>query len=1146
MNIKTIRIRACYLALLIPILTFINYAGGEKPRQRAEFGPSKFGRTQVKHGSAEPSAIASALPPGTLDPSFNMDGKVTTDFSSDEVGNAVAIQSDGKIVVAGSGNTSDGYDFAVFRYHANGVADTSFGINGVVTTAMGELGDYAYTIAIQSDGKIVVAGTSDIAGYDYSFALARYNADGSLDSSFGAGGKVITQLPHSGISEIAIQPDGKIVAAGSTWDYSRSELLDFAVARYLPNGSLDTTFGVNGIVETDFAFSYERASSVAIQSDGKIVAGGDICYDDCCFLPSFALVRYNPNGSLDTSFGVGGKVRTSFSEVGSAYANSIVIQPDGRIIAVGSETNYDYGNADLALARYNSDGSLDNSFDSDGLVTTDLGRSESANSIALQGDGRIVLAGETRSYVVGDQSDFVVARYNANGSIDGSFGTNGSVTTSFLNADVASAVAIQADGKIVAAGHGYTEYYVNSDLALARYTANGILDPAFDGDGKSNTSIDTAASNARAVALRQDGYLILAGTTAGGSSTDFAVAIYYNGYLQRKTITKFGTDSANVATSVAVQADGGFVAAGYTDYGSTRDFALVRYTADGSVDSLFGSGGRVETVLPYWSEIHATVIQPDGKIVVAGYVDIGDDFSLPMALARYDSHGSLDATFGDHGIVIVAAASAANAIALQDDGKIVVVGYVPGFNFPNFYSDFAITRLTANGSLDTSFDGDGIATTHFADFAVATAVAVMPDQRIVASGRTQLANASTMEFALAQYNPNGSLDVSFGDSGKVRTPIDESLGATGIGIQRNGKIVVAGYTTGHSGPDFTVLRYRPNGTLDKSFDLDGLVTTDFSGETDLANAIAIQRDGMIVAAGTARTGGRHDFAAARYFGDPVRSRFDYDGDGRSDVSVFRSTSGGSWFVSFSGDGRSEQLTPHFPAETIVPADYDGDGRTDIAQFNSTTGTWYVINSGNGRLKTFRFGAPGDVPTPSDYDGDSKADFAVYRPSTGTWWILRSSDGAFHIERFGLPDDKPVAADYDGDGLTDIAVYRPSDGTWYILRSTKGFSAIHFGLAEDKPIVGDFDGDGSSDLAVFRPSTNVWYILRSATGFTSVQFGAAGDIPASADFDGDGKQDVATFRPSSGIWYILQSSDSSVSYRHFGTVNDLPTQAAFIQ
>jgi uncharacterized delta-60 repeat protein len=416
----------------------------------------------------------------------------------------------------------------------------------------------------------------------------------------------------------------------------------------------------------------------------------------------------------------------------------------------------------------------------------------------------------------------------------------------------------------------------------------------------------------------------------------------------------------------------------------------------------------------------------------------------------------------------------------------------------------------------------------------------MPDQRIVAGGWTQATNANTREFALAKYNANGSADVSFGDSGKVTTPFGETLGATGMGIQRNGKIIVAGHTTGPSGSDFAVLRYRTNGKLDNSFDLDGLVTTDFSGENDLANAIAIQRDGMIVVAGTARAGGRHDFAAARYFGDPVRSRFDYDGDGRSDVSVFRSTQGGSWFIG------GEQFVPNFPADKIVPADYDGDGRTDIAQFNSTTGTWYVRRSASSTVKTFRFGTSGDIPTPSDYDGDGKADFAVYRPSNGTWWILRSSDGAFHIEQFGLLNDKPVAADYDGDGLTDIAVYRPSDGTWYILHTANGFSAIRFGLAEDKPVVGDFDGDGSSDIAVYRPSTTVWYILRSAAGFKSIQFGAAGDIPASADFDGDGKQDVATFRPSSGIWYILQSSNSSVSYRHFGTVNDLPTQAAFIQ
>ena len=1144
MKIHDAKNRACYLALLIPIFTFINYAGGQEPRHNAQFGPPKFERTQSRHGSAELLSSNSLLPAGTLDPSFNFDGKVTTDFSSDEVGNSIAIQADGKIVVAGSADTGAGYDFAIFRYHANGTPDTSFGTNGVVTTPMGDSSDYAYSIAIQSDGKIVAAGGSESSNSNYSFALARYTADGSLDGSFGTGGKVITPLSHSWIEELVIQPDGKIVAAGGRWEYKSSTLTDFAVARYLPDGSLDATFGGDGIVETDFANSYERAVSVALQSDGKIVAAGDICYDKC-FLSSFALVRYNPNGSPDTSFGTDGKVVTSFTDFDSSIARSVAIRPNGKIIAVGTEMDYYQGSVDFALAQYNPDGTLDNSFDSDGRVTTDLGGSESATSVAIQSDGRIIVGGVTESAATGDFGNFLLARYNADGSLDGSFGSNGSVTTSLLNFDAVSSVAIQADGRIVAAGYSSAERDVHTDLALARYGINGILDPTFDGDGKLTASVYTAATIARAVVVRENGDAIVVGNSTSAASKDFAVAIYSDGYLLRKTITGFGSASSNVANAVAAQPDGKFVAAGYTEFGPTRNFALVRYGGDGLPDESFGSGGRVVTALEYPAAVRAAIIQSDGKIVVAGYVDIGDDFVLPVALARYNINGTLDTSFGVNGIVITPEASAANAIALQEDGKIVVAGHILGFNPPNFYSDFAIVRLNTNGSLDTSFAGDGIATTHFTDSALATSVAVMADGRIVAGGRTNAANSNTREFALARYQQNGSADLSFGSSGKVMTSFGETLGSTGMGIQRNGKIVVAGYRTGSSGSDFAVLRYRKDGTLDSSFDLDGSVTTDFAGDDDLANAIAIQRDGRIVLAGTARTNGKDDFAAARYFGDPIGARFDYDGDGRADTSVFRSTLGGSWFVAYSAGG-TVQLTPNFPAEKIVPADYDGDGRADIAQFNSTSGTWYVRNSADASVVNFRFGAPGDIPTPADYDGDGKADFAVYRPSTGTWWILRSSDGSFYIERFGLSEDKPVAADYDGDGQSDIAVYRPSDGTWYVLRTTDGFAAIRFGLAEDKPVVGDYDGDASSDIAVYRPSTNVWYVLRSLTGFTSIQFGTAGDIPAAADFDGDRKQDVVVFRPSSGVWYILQSSTSTVSYRLFGSVNDLPTQAAFIQ
>ena len=264
---------------------------------------------------------------------------------------------------------------------------------------------------------------------------------------------------------------------------------------------------------------------------------------------------------------------------------------------------------------------------------------------------------------------------------------------------------------------------------------------------------------------------------------------------------------------------------------------------------------------------------------------------------------------------------------------------------------------------------------------------------------------------------------------------------------------------------------------------------------------------------------------------PSRTVFDFDGDGKTDVSVFRPASG-NWYIIGSRDGVVRSQNFGISTDILVPADFDGDGKTDVAVFRS--GAWYILRSRDG-FAGISFGQDGDIAQPGDYDGDGIADVAVYRPSTGVWYIQRSRDG-FAAIQFGSSTDKPVSADYDGDGKTDQAVYR--DGTWYILRSTAGFYAVQFGLASDRPVMGDYTGDGKTDVAVFRPSTGQWYILRSEDDFFfSVAFGTNGDVPAAGDYDGDGRFDQAVFRPSNSTWYI-QRSTSGLSIQTFGTTGDI--------
>jgi uncharacterized delta-60 repeat protein len=400
--------------------------------------------------------------PGDLDPTFGSGGKVTTDFAGgSDVAIGVALQPDGKIVAAGSATPKATIfsDFALARYNSDGSMDATFGSAGKVTTDFGGDGDRADSVALQLDGKIVAAGTTStpgVGGFSH-FALARYNSDGSLDATFGSGGKVITDF-GGGAEAVALQPDGKIVAAGSA-SPGATIFFDFALARYNPDGSLDATFGSGGKVTTEFTGGSDRASAVALQPDGKIVAAGT-AFTGTSY--NVALARYKPDGSLDATFGSGGKVTTEFTG-NFDQANAVALQPNGKIVAAGNTgagTSHDF-----ALARYNPDGSLDATFGSGGKVTTDFtGGSDQATALSLQPNGKIVAAGTAST---GTILEFALVRYKKHGGLDPSFGSGGKVTTDFTGSnDVAWGVALQPDRKIVAVGGAGT---VNSDFALARY-----------------------------------------------------------------------------------------------------------------------------------------------------------------------------------------------------------------------------------------------------------------------------------------------------------------------------------------------------------------------------------------------------------------------------------------------------------------------------------------------------------------------------------------------------------------------------------------------------------------------------------------------------------------------------------------------------
>jgi len=393
---------------------------------------------------------------GSLDSTFGIDGKVRTPVGNlGDWGKAVAIQNDEKIVVGGyTQNSYTTADFLITRYDVDGNLDQAFGNNGTTITHI-ENRSIANAMDIQDDGKIILGGASN-----WHVNLARYTTDGSLDTTFGSGGIVVTDVEgyySERCESIVIQEDGKILAAGYA-QHNSNDWSFLLLIRYNVDGSIDSTFATNGVA----IGSQGEAFTAVTQSDGKIVLGGKINN-------SFALERYTSNGTPDVLFGSNGTVITSIGIY--SEGRSLIIRNNDKLLLTGTAA-ISIGDYRFALAGYNSDGTPDIDFGQTGIVMESFGTYCEGNSAQLQSDGKILLSGYAKDSI--NRHHFALARYNANGTLDNSFGTNGNTITSFgiSNSDAAS-IAVQSNNKIVLAGYTYDTN--NVDIALARYTNEEVL-----------------------------------------------------------------------------------------------------------------------------------------------------------------------------------------------------------------------------------------------------------------------------------------------------------------------------------------------------------------------------------------------------------------------------------------------------------------------------------------------------------------------------------------------------------------------------------------------------------------------------------------------------------------------------------------------
>jgi uncharacterized delta-60 repeat protein len=713
-------------------------------------------------------------------------------------------------------------------------------------------------------------------------------------------------------------------------------------------GDLDPSFGTGGIVITDNGSSYDDVLDLTIQPDGKIIAVG---YSPVGSEDRTVVVRYNPDGSIDPGFGTNGRVIVQF-----VCPAELALQQDGKIVFVG--TMGTYPNGDIYVARLSPDGGFDSTFNGSGNRILDLrGTHDDANSVQIQTDGKIVVGGQSARTPSRPDFEFALVRLNNNGSLDNAFDGDGKVFTTLNEISGVSKLIVQADGRIVAAGSAYT------------------FDP-----------------------------------------------IQYNYY-------------------------------GY--------FAVVRYNTDGSVDTDFGNNGFVLTTLLEPGPGHgwpnpgttSAAQQADGKIVVIGYVTYSSPIPTTLfALVRYEMDGTLDPTFGAAGKVIISlpdfySYSTAADIAMQSDGKIVVGGTIGRWGKPGVRRAGAV-RFDRDGSLDTSFSGDG------------------------------------MSFVTAT----------------------ETGSANAVAIQNDGKIVIGGQGGPQFGPDDFLLAR-------------------FIGACSVNCAVTRQH---IV---------------------------DFDGDGKTDLSIFRN---GTWYINPSGlndPGSYYGVQFGLPTDRLTPADFDGDGKTDIAVWrenvNGTFGYFYILQSQTNTFQAYQFGQTGDDPSVvGDWDGDGTADLAVYRdgttPGAQSYFYYRpSSDPAtdYATVYWGTAGDETLRGDFDGDGRLDASVFRPSDGVWYILQSSNSQPRYAYsGVASDKRVSGDFDGDGKTDLAIFHEG--LWAVLQSSNNQDLYRWwGLPTDTLVPGDYDGDGRTDFAVWRD--GIYYILPNSSGQPVYRQFGQPGDIPAASAFI-
>lgn len=824
---------------------------------------------------------ASFALPGELDTTFGISGGyVVSDFLAaqvNEAANDVAVQTDGMIVVVGSRYAAvNAVDYLVARYNTDGTLDTTFSGDGLFLLNNSN-SDNLYAVAIQADGKIVAVGQSNSLAEAY---VIRLNTNGTLDTTFSGDG--IFEVPGAGIARsVALQTDQKIVIG------SRGLSGESIIIRLTTTGTLDTTFDTDGLVS--LSPNHYEPYGLAIQSNGRIVvagttsifAGGDI-----------STARLLSSGVLDPTFDTDGIVVTSVY-AGDSEARSLAIQTDGKLV-VGGGPGANGTETEAALVRYNSNGSLDTSFDGDGikLANFNIGSGNKYfNDLAAQSDGKIVAIGNT-TYSISSLlvvESFTILRLNADGSSDTSFDGNGIVRSQWC--EHGSDLSLQTDGKIVAIGLQERLSDPNeSGVCTQRFNSDGSVDTSLnfapaDGTMKQTVFSSQELTSVEAIAAQLNGKIYVAGWGSipnQANSTAKLIRLNADGTLDTSFMDEGVYEYTNGSTStyfndLKVLSDGSLFVAG--EGGIPLGGVIAKFTPSGAPDTTF-SGDGVTNVSAI-TRIYGLTVQPDGKIIGCGSNGSGAS-TRNGKIVRLSTSGTLETdVFSNFG-------NANNneifECALQSDGKLIVAGYGNDGT-----SDLiGISRKLTTLAPDTTFGTSGIVTNDLSAALNdrATDLIVQPDNKIVVSS-TGMNMGGDRDFAVLRYDPNGTLDPNFtenfGSNGLslidfvIGNPNDE---ANAILLQPDGQMIVGGLSDNATDKRFGVAKVNAGGSLALGFGTLGRTVTTFPNNDARINALAFYSTDRILAAGKTWNGTDYDFAVARYQNELIPSAANVSVSGR--------------------------------------------------------------------------------------------------------------------------------------------------------------------------------------------------------------------------------------------------------------------------